>query len=110
MSGRCSENVRMPLFFAGRTPINGCMERLGGLIERITLAMAGKRGPWGKPSGDGSGEGPDDEDSETPPSGEEAPKGPRNPWLPGGTPEERPRRSANIEDIFKHRGPEGPRR
>lgn len=71
--------------------------------------MAGKRSPWGKPSGDGSGEGPEEEGSETPPTGEDAPKGPRNPWLPGGS-EERPRRSANIEDIFKHRGPEGPRR
>ena len=72
--------------------------------------MAGKRSPWGKPTGDGSGEGPEDEGSETPPTGEDAPKGPRNPWLPGGGSEERPRRSANIEDIFKHRGPEGPRR
>jgi membrane protease subunit HflK len=86
------------------------MERLGGFIERIALAMAGKRSPWGKPSGDGSGEGPGEEGGETPPTGEDPPKGPRNPWLPGGGSEERPRRSANIEDIFKHRGPEGPRR
>jgi membrane protease subunit HflK len=85
------------------------MERLGGLIERIALAMAGKRSPWGKPGGnDGSG---DDKGAETPPpTGEDAPKGPRNPWLPGGGSEERQRRSASIEDIFKHRGPEGPRR
>lgn len=89
------------------------MERLGGFIERIGLAMAGKRSPWGKPSGDnggGEGEGPGDEGAETPPTGEDAPKGPRNPWLPGGGGEERPRRSANIEDIFRHRGPEGPKR
>jgi membrane protease subunit HflK len=88
------------------------MERLGGWIERISLTMAGKRSPWGKPSGDndGSGEGPDDSSAETPPTGEDTPKGPRNPWLPGGGNEDRPRRSANIEDIFKHRGPEGPRR
>jgi len=75
--------------------------------------MAGKRSPWGKPSGDnegGEGEGPGDEGGETPPTGEDAPKGPRNPWLPGGGDEERPRRSANIEDIFRHRGPEGPKR
>jgi membrane protease subunit HflK len=86
------------------------MERLGGWLERIALTMAGKRSPWGKPTGDsdGSGEGPGD-DGETPPTGEDPPRGPRNPWLPGGG-EERPRRSANIEDIFKHRGPEGPRR
>ncbi|HYD25278.1 MAG TPA: protease modulator HflK [Croceibacterium sp.] len=87
------------------------MERLGGLIERIALAMAGKRSPWGKPPGgagnEGGGEG---EDGETPPASEDQPKGPRNPWLPGGGSEDRPRRSANIEDIFKHRGPEGPRR
>ena len=82
---------------------------MGGLIERIALAMAGKRSPWGKPGGK---EGPSDDDgAETPPpTGEDAPKGPRNPWLPGGGSEERQRRSASIEDIFKHRGPEGPRR
>jgi membrane protease subunit HflK len=85
------------------------MERTGGLIERIALAMAGKRSPWGKgPSG-----GDDDNDGEaTPPPSSEEPKGPRNPWLPGagGGDEEKPRRSAGIEDIFKHRGREGPRR
>ena len=66
--------------------------------------MAGKRNPWGKPAS------PDGEQGTPPPVGEEAPKGPRNPWLPGGTPPERPRRSASIEDIFRSRGPEGPRR
>ncbi|WP_368735961.1 hypothetical protein, partial [Pseudomonas sp. 30_B] len=45
----------------------------------------------------------------TPAEGD-APRGPRNPWLPGGGSGDEPRRSANIEDIFKHRGPEGPRR
>ena len=63
--------------------------------------MAGRRNPWGKPSGN--------EGESTPPQGEDAPKGPRNPWLPGGS-QERPRRTASIEDIFKNRGPEGPRR
>ena len=92
------------------------MERLGGLYERIVLAMAGKRSPWGKPGGDkdsGDGDsGPpsDDEPDETPPQGEDKSRGPRNPWLPGGGSEERGRRSANIEDIFKQRGPEGPKR
>jgi len=90
------------------------MERLGGLIERIALAMAGKRSPWGKPSGDkgsgGSGEGSGEEGTPEP-TGGDGPKGPRNPWLPGGGSDERPpRRSASIEDIFKNRGPEGPRR
>jgi membrane protease subunit HflK len=85
------------------------MERLGGLFERIALAMAGKRSPWGKgPSGG------DDDDSggETPPPSGEAPKGPRNPWLPGSGGGEEPgkRRSASIEDLFRQRGPEGPRR
>lgn len=95
------------------------MEKTGGLIERIALAMAGKRSPWGKPSGEGgdnqgggepSGDG--DGKGETPPSGDPAPRGPRNPWLPGGGSggNERPRRSGNIEDLFRQRGPEGPRR
>jgi membrane protease subunit HflK len=86
------------------------MERLGGWLDRIGLAMAGKRSPWGKPPGDGDppedgGEGP----APTPPTGEDAPKGPRNPWLPGAS-EDRPRRSAGIEDIFRNRGPEERRR
>lgn len=83
--------------------------------------MAGKRSPWGKPGKDGPGEhgggseGGDDgsgegDGGETPPTSEESPKGPRNPWLPGSGAEDRQRRSASIEDIFKHRGPEGPRR
>lgn len=66
--------------------------------------MAGKRNPWGKPSGDG--EGGSDADS---PSGDKS-GGPKNPWLPPGTGKGGPRRSAKIEDIFKQRGPEGPRR
>ncbi|RPF72706.1 protease modulator HflK [Aurantiacibacter spongiae] len=73
--------------------------------------MAGKRNPWGRPSGK-SGDGEDDGDTGDTPSGE-TPRGPRNPWLPGngvGNRGERPRRSASIEDIFKNRGPEGPRR
>jgi membrane protease subunit HflK len=74
----------------------------------IGLAMAGKN-PWG---GSGSGGGSDDGD--TPSSGGDADgegsDGPRNPWLPGGGGDEGKRRSANIEDIFKNRGPSGPRR
>jgi membrane protease subunit HflK len=94
------------------------MERTGGWLQRIVLAMAGKKSPWGKPSGSGGGsdDGSDgtQEDGgggEPPSSGEGKPRGPRNPWLPGGGGGgERPRRSANIEDIFRSRGPEGPRR
>ena len=88
------------------------MERSGGLYERIVLAMAGKRSPWGKPSGEKDpGEGaPDAEPDATPPAGEDKSRGPRTPWLPGGGAEDRGRRSANIEDIFKQRGPEGPKR
>ena len=61
--------------------------------------MAGKN-PWG-----GSGEdGTPGDDGQGGESG-----GPRNPWLPGGG-DPGKRRSASIEDIFKGRGPEGPRR
>ncbi|TIX49523.1 protease modulator HflK [Alteraurantiacibacter aquimixticola] len=75
--------------------------------------MAGKRNPWGKPqdgAGDGGNDGGDGGDGA--PSGEGSSGGPRNPWLPGGGDGsgDRPRRSASIEDIFKNRGPEGPRR
>lgn len=67
--------------------------------------MAGKNNPWG-----GSGKG--DEPGEGGPAGDSGGGGngggPRNPWLPGG--ESGKRRSASIEDIFKNRGPEGPRR
>jgi len=94
------------------------MEKMGGLFGRIGLAMAGKRSPWGKPTGNGSGggddggsDGPSDTDGaqggNTPPEGGDGQRGPRNPWLPGG---DSGKRSANIEDLFKNRGPEGPRR
>ncbi|WP_407701506.1 protease modulator HflK [Tsuneonella amylolytica] len=79
----------------------------------IGLAMAGKS-PWGNNSGDGTGNGTGNGDGTgdaTPPRPSadkpDKPKGPRNPWLP---PSDEPRRSASIEDIFKNRGPEGPRR
>jgi len=66
--------------------------------------MAGRNNPWG-------GGGNDDEPGENGPSadGGGSGEGPRNPWLPGGR-EPGKRRSASIEDIFKNRGPEGPRR
>lgn len=94
------------------------MERSGGIVERIVLAMAGKRSPWGSKPGSGDGDGPDGGDGtpgSEPTGGETPPRGPRNPWLPGGgggrgDGEERPRRSASMEDIFRTRGPEGPRR
>ncbi len=75
------------------------MRTLGTSITRGILAMAGRKSPWGggkdEPSGaDGAGSGG---------GGDEPPgksEGPRNPWLPpgGSTP---PRRSANIEDLFR---------
>ena len=101
------------------------MERLGNLFDKITLAMAGKRNPWGGSggsSGDGDGgDGPasggtGDGGSDSPPGEGAPPRGPRNPWLPGGSggdgssDADKPRRSATIEDLFKQRGPEGPRR
>ena len=79
-----------------------------GFRKSPPLAMAGKRNPWGKKGGDEPSDEPSGEkQDDAPPS-----KGPRNPWLPpgGGTRGEPPRRSASIEDIFKNRGPEGPRR
>jgi len=67
--------------------------------------MAGKNNPWG---GSGKGGEPGD-DGPSGDNGAGGPEGPRNPWLPGGG-EPGKRRSASIEDIFKGRGPEGPRR
>lgn len=78
---------------------DGWRKRLGAGLKG--LAMAGKNNPWG--GGNGGG----DEPGENRPSNEG--DGPRNPWLPGGG-ERGKRRSASIEDIFKNRGPEGPRR
>ena len=80
--------------------------------------MAGRRSPWGNggsgndgsgdepgsdagpdagrgATGSGSDDGPEPEIADAPPP---PPRGPRNPWLPGG--ETPPRRSANIEDLF----------
>jgi len=99
-----------PLFFARARPITSGMERMGGIFDKIALAMAGKRSPWGKPGGDKDGGSDGEGGDETPPTGEDSPKGPRNPWLPGGGSDDRQRRSASIEDIFKQRGPEGPKR
>lgn len=97
------------------------MDMTGGILGRMGLAMAGRRNPWGKPQGrpegegdregegEGKGAGPatGDKPGDTPPDR----PGPRNPWLPGGGGNsDRPRRTASIEDIFRNRGPEGPRR
>jgi len=46
--------------------------------QKITLAMAGKKNPWGS-SGNGGGDDGGDSDS-----GGGDSDGPRNPWLPGG--------------------------
>jgi membrane protease subunit HflK len=95
---------------------DGWMKRLGmaGSGARSlggeTLAMAGKKNPWGNAGrGDDGEEGGGNADDA--PSGEKG-GGPRNPWLPGGgdASGNGKRRSASIEDIFKNRGPEGPRR
>jgi modulator of FtsH protease HflK len=89
------------------------MQRLDGWRERLGvaargLAMAGKNNPWGGPGKDEEpqGDGPSDDGAGGGGGGSD---GPRNPWLPGGS-EPGKRRSASIEDIFKGRGPEGPRR
>lgn len=84
-----------------------------GFRKQLGLAMAGKKNPWGGTGSGGSGSGDEPGDGGAP-SGAGS-DGPRNPWLPGGGSAgdgKKPggRRSANIEDIFKSRGPEGPRR
>jgi len=77
---------------------------------KVGLAMAGRKNPWGEAGRGRPEKGESSGDDE--PSGEKA-EGPRNPWLPGGGGGAKgpgKRRSASIEDIFKNRGPEGPRR
>lgn len=90
---------------------------MDGFRRRFGLSMAGKS-PWGPGSGsvNGSGSnggGADGGDNSPDGEGGGSDGGPRNPWLPpkgsSGSSEE-PRRSAKIEDIFRNRGPEGPRR
>lgn len=88
------------------------MQILDGLKQRFgALAMAGKKNPWGGSKG-GSGGGDGGGDGSGGSGGDNGGgEGPRNPWLPGGGGgDSGRRRSANIEDIFKNRGPEGPRR
>lgn len=93
------------------------MQIFDGFQSRMgrVLAMAGKKSPWGgkggsgdeTPTGDGSSDGGTGGD------GGKGSDGPRNPWLPGGgrgAGDDGRRRSASVEDIFKNRGPEGPRR
>ena len=84
--------------------IDGWRERLGNGLKG--LAMTGKNNPWG---GGGSGDEPGADGPSGDGGGGSGGDGPRNPWLPGGN-EPGKRRSASIEDIFKNRGPEGPRR
>jgi membrane protease subunit HflK len=87
--------------------------RFGSKLGMLTAV--GKRGPWKQTdnaSSDASGDGGilmSDDGSDDKPSGGKS-NGPKNPWLPTGSGKSGPRRSANIEDIFKNRGPEGPRR
>lgn len=86
------------------------MKILRRFNNSVALAMAGKS-PWGGNkggSGGGSGSGSDGAGGSGKESGGKS-SGPRNPWLPTGSSDET-RRSAKIEDIFKNRGPEGPRR
>jgi modulator of FtsH protease HflK len=76
------------------------------------LAMATGKSPWGgrkgkEPAADSGNEGEVPAEPAADPPESDKPRGPRNPWLP---PSDEPRRSASIEDIFRNRGPEGPRR
>ena len=97
------------------------MQSFDDFRKSIALAMAGKKSPWGNGSGnggDGSDGGGESGSSSEGDGGSDAGsdgEGPRNPWLPGGgsgggSDRGKGRRSANIEDIFKNRGPEGPKR
>lgn len=85
------------------------MDMFDSVRKTFGLAMAGKKSPWGnggsKDGGDDQSAGSDD----SPGTDSDQSSGPRNPWLPGGGGDDK-RRSASIEDIFKNRGPEGPRR
>jgi len=73
------------------------MMKKGGSWKDSILAMAGKN-PWGSsPGNDGDGE-PEIPDAPPPAGGGDKP---RNPWLPGDS--DGPRKSANIEDLFRHR-------
>lgn len=88
------------------------------------LAMAGKNNPWGNAGGGDDGDADSgDRGGDGNGGGGSNGEGPRNPWLPGGGgsgssggggngdgPGGGKRRSASIEDIFRNRGPEGPRR
>jgi membrane protease subunit HflK len=81
------------------------MRGIGGI-----LAMAGRKSPWGSGSkGDqpaagetGDGAPPVGNGDPAPGPGAEPPKGPRNPWHSPSS-DGPPRRSANIEDIFRSR-------
>ena len=85
------------------------MTFMDGIGRSIGWAMAGKN-PWGKPSrGDDGAKGGASPGDGTPGPSADGGNGPRNPWLPPSRPDQ-PRRSASIEDLFKNRGPEGPRR
>lgn len=86
------------------------MKRFVNAIARGGLAMAGRRSPWGsgtggngagdEPPADAESNGGEGDDGGEGGSGQSG--GPRNPWLPSGD-KQPPRRSASIEDIFRHR-------
>ena len=94
-------------FCRGSVPITLCMSGFSDWKAGV-LAMAGRRSPWGGGDKPGPGDPAPDEPAsaddgvETPPEPASPPKrGPRNPWVSEG--EAPPRRSANIEDIFRQR-------
>jgi modulator of FtsH protease HflK len=85
------------------------MRALGESIARGVLAMAGRKSPWGGGSKGGDDDSAAGDEPAAPGGGEgggQQPGGPRNPWLPPGS--QPPRRSANLEDLFRPR--EGGRR
>lgn len=75
------------------------------VIARPWLAMTGRKSPWGSGDSGNSAESAEEGVPEGDAPAGEAPKGPRNPWLP---PEgEGPRRSASMDDILRPRQRKG---
>ncbi len=103
----------MPLFFLPRVPIVFGMKKISDAIRGRWLAMAGPKSPWGSESSGGdeppAGDSPAG-DGGVPESGAapkgDGPKGPRNPWLQGGS-DNPPRRAASMDDILRPRGGKG---
>ena len=94
------------------------MKRMKDAIARGWLSMSGDRGdnsgsPWGQGPGEPEGGSePSGGDAPSPEHPEQPQRGPRNPWLPGGSGQQRPgnegpRRAPSLDDLFRNK-PGGP--